>query len=71
MPLIVLIVLFVGLKLLAIGPVADMSWWWVVGLFALAFLWFEYIERMLGRDKRKAHEQLEKTRADRVKRTFK
>ncbi|WP_229728955.1 TIGR04438 family Trp-rich protein [Oxalicibacterium flavum] len=70
-PLIIAIVLLSGLKYFEVGPFAAMSWWWIVALFVLAFLWFEYIERMLGRDKRKAHEQLEKTRNERVKKTFK
>jgi small Trp-rich protein len=68
-----LIVAIVGLSILRyfeIGPVAGLSWWWIVGLFAVAFIWFEFIERMLGLDKRKAHEQLEKARKDRVKKTF-
>jgi small Trp-rich protein len=69
-----LIVAIVGLSILRyfeIGPFATLSWWWIIGLFAFAFIWFEFIERMLGLDKRKAHEQLEKARRDRVKNTFK
>ncbi|AMO98789.1 hypothetical protein CAter10_0957 [Collimonas arenae] len=37
---------------------------------AVAFIWFEFLERILGRDKRKAHEAIEKTRQERVKKTF-
>lgn len=59
------------LRYFEIGPFADISWWWIVGLMTLAFIWFEFIERMLGLDKRKAHEQLEKARKERVKNTFK
>jgi small Trp-rich protein len=69
-----LIVAIIGLSILRyfeIGPFATLSWWWIIGLFAFAFIWFEFIERMLGLDKRKAHEQLEKARRDRVKNTFK
>jgi small Trp-rich protein len=71
MPLIIVIVLLTILKYFAVGPFADMSWWWVAGLVAVAFIWFEFIERMLGLDKRKAHEQLEKARKERVNKTFK
>lgn len=71
MPLIIAIVLLTVLKYFEVGPVANMSWWWIIGLFVLTFLWFEFGERMLGRDKRKAHEQLEKARQERVKKTFK
>ncbi|RBA22985.1 TIGR04438 family Trp-rich protein [Herminiimonas fonticola] len=71
MPLIIIIVLLSALKYFEFGPLENLSWWWIVGLFAIAFLWFEFGERMLGLDKRKAHEQLEKARKDRVKKTFK
>lgn len=71
MPLIIAIVLLAILRFFEISIFADLSWWWIAGLFVVAFLWFEYFERMLGRDKRKAHEQLEKAREDRVKKTFK
>ena len=70
MPLIVLIVLLAVLKFLQVGPFAGFSWWWIAALFAVAFIWFEFIERMLGLDKRKAHEQLEKARKERVDKTF-
>jgi small Trp-rich protein len=70
MPLIILIVLLSILRYFEVGPFADLSWWWIVGLFAVAFVWFEFIERMLGLDKRKAHEQLEKARRERVTKTF-
>ena len=70
MPLIIAIVLLVALKYLAIGPFADISWWWIAGLMALAFIWFEFLERMLGLDKRRAHEQMEKARQERVKKAF-
>ncbi|WP_076592196.1 TIGR04438 family Trp-rich protein [Herminiimonas arsenitoxidans] len=71
MPLIIVIVLLTVLKYFEVGPLADISWWWIVGLIAVAFIWFEFIERMLGLDKRKAHEQLEKARKERIKKTFK
>lgn len=71
MPLIVLIVGLSILKYFEIGPFTKLSWWWIVGLMVIAFIWFEFIERMLGLDKRQAHEQLEKARKDRVTKTFK
>jgi small Trp-rich protein len=70
MLLIVVIVALSILRFFEIGPFADMSWWWVAALFALAFIWFEFIEKMFGLDKRKAAEQLEKARQERVKKTF-
>jgi len=71
MPLIIAIVVLAGLRYFEVSIFAGLSWWWIGGLFVVAFLWFEYFERILGRDKRKAHEQLEKAREDRVKKTFK
>ena len=46
-----LIVLIAGLSVLRffeIGPFASLSWWWIAALFVAAFVWFEYIEKMLG-----------------------
>jgi small Trp-rich protein len=71
MPLIIIIVALSLLRYFEVGPVADLSWWWIAGLVAVAFVWFEFIEKMLGLDKRKAHEQLEEARKARVKNTFK
>jgi small Trp-rich protein len=70
MPLIIAIVLLSALRFFEVGPFANLSWWWIGGLFLLAFVWFEFIEKMLGLDRRKAHEQLEKARKERVKKTF-
>ncbi|RYE80981.1 MAG: TIGR04438 family Trp-rich protein [Oxalobacteraceae bacterium] len=69
-----LIMLIVGLSVLRffeIGPFAELSWWWIAALFAAAFIWFEYIEKMLGRDKRRAHDESEAARQKRVASTFK
>jgi small Trp-rich protein len=70
MPLIIVIVLLSLLRYFEIGPFAEFSWWWIAGLILVAFIWFEFIEKMLGLDKRKAHEQLEEARQQRVKATF-
>jgi len=68
-----LIVLIVGLsvlRFLEIGVFAGLSWWWIGALFVAAFIWFEYIEKMLGRDKRRAHDESEAARRNRVDATF-
>ena len=70
MPIIILIVVLSLLRYFEIGPVANLSWWWIAGLFGVAFIWFEFIERMLGFDKRNAHAELEKTREARIKKAF-
>lgn len=70
MPLIIAIVLLSALRYFEIGPFKQLSWWWVAALFGIAFLWFEFGERLLGLDKRRAHEQLEKSRQSRIRKTF-
>ena len=70
MPIIIAIVLLSILRYLEVGPFAEFSWWWIGGLFLAAFIWFEFIERMLGLDKRKANDQQEKARKERVNKAF-
>ena len=70
MPLILIILVLLVLKYFEIGPVATLSWWWIVGAMGVAFVWFEFIERILGLDKRKAHEQLEEARKERIRKSF-
>jgi small Trp-rich protein len=70
MPLILVIAALTALKYFEIGPFANLSWWWITGLMLVAFIWFEFIERMLGLDKRKAHDEAERLRKERVKKAF-
>lgn len=69
----ILILLIAGLSALRYFEVsifANLSWWWIILLMVIAFIWFEFIERMLGLDKKDAHESLEKARKERVKKAF-
>lgn len=70
MPLIILIVLLVGLRYFEVWRFAEISWWWIVGLMVVAFIWFEFIEKLLGLDKKKEHNVDEQRRKDRVKQSF-
>jgi len=70
MLLIILIVALSALRFFEIGPFAGLSWWWISALFVVAFLWFEYIEKMLGLDKRRAHDETENLRRKRVESSF-
>lgn len=70
MPFIITIVALVALKYFEVRFFTTLSWWWVAGVAAAAFLWFEFFERLLGLDKRRAFEQLDKAREDRVKEMF-
>jgi small Trp-rich protein len=71
MPLIVIIVLLLILRYFEVGPFAGLSWWWIVGLMGVAFIWFEFVEGALGLDRRKAHDESEKRRKARIDKTFK
>jgi small Trp-rich protein len=70
MPLIIIIAALVGLRYFEVWKFAELSWWWIVGLMVFAFIWFEFIEKMLGLDKKKEHNVDEQRRKDRVKQAF-
>lgn len=70
MPLILIIVALAGLRFFEVWRFADLSWWWIVALMAFAFIWFEFIEKILGLDKRKEHNVDEARRKSRVKQAF-
>lgn len=70
MPLILLILALVVLRALEVWRFADLSWWYIVGLMVFAFVWFEFIEKMLGLDKKKQHDVHEKRRKERIKDSF-
>ena len=52
------------------GPVGSWSWIWVVSPFILALIWFELFEPMLGLDKKKAHDDIEKIKEERVRKAL-
>jgi len=58
------------LRYFEIGWFATLSWWWVVLSFAGAFVWFEFIERYLGLEKKKAMDEMEEARKARIKRAL-
>ncbi|MGN6701694.1 MAG: TIGR04438 family Trp-rich protein [Burkholderiaceae bacterium] len=70
MALIILIAALAVLKLLDVSAVAALSWWWIAGLTALAFAWFELVEPLLGLDKRRAHDDIEQAKANRIRKAF-
>jgi small Trp-rich protein len=71
MPLIILIALLCGLRYFEVWRFAELSWWWIVGLMGFAFIWFEYIEKILGLDKKKAENVDEARRKERIKENLK
>jgi len=70
MPLIILIAALSVLRFFEVWRFAQLSWWWIIGLAVLAFVWFEFIEKMLGLDKKKAHNMDHVRRKERVKKAF-
>ena len=48
----------------------QLSWWWISIPFLGAFLWFDVIERRLGRDKKKAFDELEAAKKERIKKAL-
>jgi small Trp-rich protein len=70
MPLILLLAALVVLRFFEVWKFAGLSWWWIVALAVLAFIWFEFIEKLLGLDKKKAHKEDDARRKARVKQAF-
>lgn len=56
------------LRYLEIGPVAALSWWWVLTPFALAVAWWAWADAS-GYTKRRAMEREVQRRQDRVDRS--
>ncbi|AOW13690.1 hypothetical protein LPB72_12000 [Hydrogenophaga crassostreae] len=48
-----------------IGMVADTSWWWVMGLFALAVAWWSFADSS-GYTKRKEMEKMDLKKKQRI-----
>jgi len=70
MPMIILIAILVILRFFEVWRFGQLSWWWIVALMALAFVWFEFIEKMLGLDKKKLHADDAKRRKERLANSF-
>ncbi|MFN7641761.1 MAG: TIGR04438 family Trp-rich protein [Burkholderiales bacterium] len=64
-------VLLVLLRWLEVGPLADLSWWWVLSPLAVCFVWFDVLERVFGMDKRQVEgAEWQKRRKERVDARF-
>jgi small Trp-rich protein len=70
MPLILLIVALVALRYFEVWKFAQLQWGWIIALMVFAFIWFEWIEKILGLDKKKEHNEDEARRKARVKEAF-
>ena len=58
------------LRYFEVGSFATLSWWWVILVFAVAFVWFEFIEKRLGLEKKKAMDEMEAAKKARIKRAL-
>lgn len=58
------------MKWFELGPVGQWSWWIVLLPFGLALIWFEVVEPYFGLDRKKAHNELDKIKEDRIKKTL-
>jgi small Trp-rich protein len=71
MPLVWIGLLLVLLKWFEIGPIGELSWWWVLSPLAVAVLWFEWLERVFGFDKRQVEGiEWEQRRKERISAQF-
>jgi len=59
-----------ALRYFQIGVFATLSYWWVALPFVLAFIWFEFIEKRLGLDKKKAMDEMDAAKKARIKRAL-
>lgn len=58
------------LRYFEVGPLAAISWWWITLPLVAAFVWFEFIERRLGLDRKKAMDEMEAAKKARIKRAI-
>jgi len=59
-----------ALRYFQVGIFATLSWWWVALPFAVAFVYFEFIEKRLGLDKKKAMDEMDAAKKARIKRAL-
>lgn len=55
----------VHLEVVDVAGIAAMSWWWVLGGFAVTMAWFTYADQS-GLTKRKAMEKMDKRKQQRL-----
>lgn len=60
-----------AMKWFEVSVVAEWSWWWVLSPFLAAFVWFEFLEKPFGRDRRQLEMvAYQKLAQDRARQTF-
>lgn len=53
------------LDIVQVAGMADLSWWWVLGAFALTAVWFAYADAS-GLTRRKAMDKMAQRKQDRL-----
>ena len=69
MAFLILGIALLALKLAEFGPVPNWSWWIVLAPFALAVLWWGFVDAT-GMRHRRAMEKMERTKAERRSRNL-
>jgi small Trp-rich protein len=67
MYLLIVAVILTVLKYMEIAPVADWSWWIIIGVYAATAVWWQVAD-VTGYSKRKSMEKEEQIRKDRQQR---
>ena len=62
-------VLLTLLKALDVGPMVDISWWWVLSPFVLAILWWEFADKV-GYTQRKQMDKMDARKEARRQRSL-
>lgn len=70
MLLIIGIFALIVLKYFGINPFTYISWGWIIFLIIIAFIWFEFLERIFGFDKKQDQHEHDSLKSERLKNTF-
>lgn len=69
MAFLILGILMLAMKLAEFGPVANWSWWIVLAPFALAAMWWAFVDAT-GMTQRRAMDKMERVKAERRNRNL-
>jgi len=58
------------LHVAGVAPFADWKWYWLMLPFGLALVWFEVFERVLGLDKKKGLDDVDKAKRKRIQKSL-
>jgi small Trp-rich protein len=70
MPLVWIGLALVIAKWMEFGPMANLSWWWILSPLVAAILWFEALQPMLGMDRKKDDGKAAAEKKARIARAF-